>query len=229
MSGIAAKRMTNEELAAIAETVAKKHGYQDATASFMVCRDLKLRWTRSCTWISLELADYLAVLDAETIAAILEETFRRIEDRSMNTAAYESAVMSKEFRDANRATYIVRSHAVETEPAGVPDVQASYERLCRRGMLRRDPELTFCWNLGSDKRLVAQISTSFKTVVFNGRLAYKTFSDGDIDYLVYSTVTHATKKTLSPDDTQRAKELVDSYPDAMAHRRAFEEQDFLSY
>ncbi len=229
MSGIAQKKMTNKELAAIAETVAKKHGYQEAAASFMVNRDLKLRWTRSYTWISLELADYLAVLDAETIAAILEETFRRIEGKSMDTTAYENAVMSKEFKDANRATYIARSHAVETEPAGVPDVQASYERLCRRGMLKRDPELTFCWSIGSNKRLVAQISTAFKTVVFSDRLAYKPFSDGDIDFLVYSTVTHATKKTLSPDDTQRAKELVDSYPDAMAHRRAFEALDFLAY
>ncbi len=230
MSGkIAQKNMTNEELATIARTVAKKHGYEEATASFMGNKDAKIRWTRSWSWISLEVTDYLAVLDAETMAECLEEIFHRIETGEPSVCpVYEGAVMSKEFRDANRATFIRRSYSNMTGAEGTPDVQASYERLCNRGMLKHDPELTFRWKLGTTRNIAMHASAIFKTVIFNDRLADAELSDEDVDYLVYCAVIRATRKGLSPADSEHAKALMDAYPDAMAHRRALEAQGIVA-
>lgn len=227
MSGTT-QRMTDNELTTIAKTIAKKHGYTDATASFIVVRDAKVRWTRTYQWISLEVADYFAALDAETVAAILEEIFRRIEDRRADATAYENAVLSKEFRDANIAAYLRRSQACPVGAEGVPDVQAAYERLCRRGMLKRDPELTLCWTdrVGD---IAARSSAIFKTVVFSNRLARIVLSDEDLDFLVYGAVIRATRTGLSPADGEHATELTESYPDAMTHMRTFEEQGIRAF
>lgn len=88
---MSAKHMTKEQLTEIVQAEAAKHGYKEAEACFVGIKDLKVKWNRTLSWISLEFSDYLDTLPPSAIKALVADTFKTIKTGKAGIARHSSA------------------------------------------------------------------------------------------------------------------------------------------
>lgn len=224
--------MTNEQLTEIVRAEAAKHGYTDSNARFVKIMELKVRWTRTHDWISMEFSDYLDVLSPTAMKALVAGTFNAITtgNRAEYSAAFRRSIGSKKFFKANRDKYLTRCRLIHhTEYAGVPDVSAAALRLYGKGLIEPLPDLMMAWKDFPTDRVPFQASGAFKTVVFNTSLFQdpegnvRPIDEDCLDYLVYCGILKAGCMLPTDEDRTRMAELARAYPDrASIIERLFE-------
>jgi len=70
--------MTNEELTAVVAKVARAYGYNDVHAEFQAFKEFRIRWSRTYTWISMEVSDYLNTAPVKVLDSLLDTLFQKI-------------------------------------------------------------------------------------------------------------------------------------------------------
>lgn len=214
--------MTNEQLTEIVRAEAAKHGYKDSNAHFVRIMDLKVRWTRSFDWISMEFSDYLDVLSPTAVKALVAGVFNAIKtgDKAEYGAAFSRSIGSKKFFKANRDKYLTRCKLIHhTEYEGVPDVSAAAARLYGKGIIAPLPDLMMAWKNFPTARVPFQASGAFKTVVFNTSLFQdpkgnvRPIDEDCLDYLVYCGILKAGCLLPTSEDRAKMAELARAYPD----------------
>lgn len=128
--------MNNTEINELVKPIAKRYGFEKASAEFTAYSDFKVRWTRSYTWIDMTVSDYLKKAPEGVIADVIELLLNKIKgieaEYSDRTCEY---LTSQEFRDENLKTFLKRKHftahpeadeikkILEDEGVDIPDLK----------------------------------------------------------------------------------------------------------
>ena len=70
--------MTDEELTAIVKKVAEGHGYKEVQAGFKAFKELRIRWSRTYSWINMEVSDYLNTAPDGILLSLFDTLFQKI-------------------------------------------------------------------------------------------------------------------------------------------------------
>lgn len=177
--------MDNAQLTAMVQRIGQEFNYKDASATFEEFRDFKVRWKRSYQWIELEISDYLQQAPESVVEHLLRCIFSKIRG---DDADYPDDVVdyidSDEFRAANRITYLQRYKCIIDDGR----LQASYDRLVEKGLLKRDDRLVFRY-IAAPGATAGSSSNLLKTVFIREKVA----EDPELlDLVVYYHSTHAS-------------------------------------
>ncbi len=179
----------------IMEEVGRKHGYTDVTAEFTAFRDFKIKWSRSMTWASFEVSDYLEDAPGEILRDLVEMTFRKIKGE-MEVKFPESVrdwITSPEFVRNHRPTYLRRYVGLSEGTQGKNlDLAESYDRLVESGLLERDDDLCIRWGRQNSKS-IGRSSVLMRVVAINDILDREDMYEDAIDYALYSEIAKVNR------------------------------------
>lgn len=198
----------NEALNALVARVGKENGYQDAGAEFTAFKDFKIRWSRTYTWIRMEISDYLRGAEEGIIESILRTLFGKIKGEEVG---YDDSVVgfleSDEFSERNRASYIARCRGA------VPDdgaLEESLRRLRKRKLVKPGSDIRLLWGT-TDGKYAGSSSVLMKVATINGKL--RDADEDVLDFAVYSQIAHI-QMGFNPKSEFRGEEyqaLLDKY------------------
>ena len=199
----------DEALNALVAKLGKENGYDDAGAEFAGFKDFKIRWSRTCDWIRMEVSDYLRNTEEGIVEGILRTLFGKIRG---NDDEYPGEAVeyleSHEFVEKNQSSYIQRTRGIAADDSGI--LEESMKRLRKRRLVRNDADLKVFWDSSRNDR-IGTASPLMKVATVNARL--KDADENVLDFAVYSQVTHI-QMGFNPRSRERAKEygaLLDKY------------------
>ena len=174
----------DEALNALVARVGKENGYEDAGAEFTGFKDFKIRWSRTYTWIRMEVSDYLRNTEENILESILRTLFSKIKgveaDYPEETVGY---LESHEFVERNQDSYIQRARGLTEDDSGI--LEESMRRLRKRKLIRKDADLKVLWD-SRGKGNVGRSSTLMKVAAVNAKL--RDADENVLDFAVYSQV-----------------------------------------
>ena len=196
-----------------------RNGFDEIQAEFSAFRDFKLKWTRSCKWISFEVSDYLKNAPEHVIRSLAETVFARIrgEDRTAYSEEVCNYLNSREFLEENQGMYLKRFRGIsETARGESIDLLDCYRRLAERGLVEYDPDLVIRWNSVEDRsRKVGRSSVLMRTIVMNPMLDSEDIPEETLDYALYSQICHVNLGfgPTRDDDAERYEAMLAIYPE----------------
>ena len=211
----------------IFEAIGRKYDYPEVTATWDECRDLKVSWIRTSTYIDIYIPDYLKGLESKDMKAMADLLFKRITMCSQdpypkNVVEY---LTSQEFRDKNVPTYLKRTTRVSPGHNHV-DLSDSVARLKDQGLLSdQDLEgvtLRYCGELGD---IAFRSSVLMKCALIHRRLDVCSIPWDIMDFLVYCAVKCASIGFTEDGAAFRegVTDVIDGYPDAKTYKKALSE------
>ena len=117
-----------------------RNGYKDITAEFSAFRDFKLKWTRSCKWISFEVSDYLRNAPQSVIESLAETVFAKIggQDRTRYSEEVCEYLNSERFLRDNQDFFLKRFRGISQTPCEENvNLTEIYMRLVDRRLVER--------------------------------------------------------------------------------------------
>ena len=208
-------RMLNRAL----QNAGRRNGFEDIQAEFAAFRDFKLKWTRSCRWISFEVSDYLRNAPENVMQSLAETVFAKIrgEDRTFYSEEVCDYLNSKEFLEENQEMYLKRFRGIsETARGEYIDLLDCYRRLEEQGLVEHDPRLVIRWSsVGDRSRKVGRSSVLMRTIVMNQVLDSEDVSEETLDYALYSQISRVNLgfRPTREDDAERYGAMLDRHPD----------------
>lgn len=138
---------------AIANEIGARHGYEEVELEATPFRDIKIKWTWSYRWISIELCDYFLSMPEDAARDLFERFFAALESGEGTEALFGGAfgdwVASDLFRESQRDVYYDRMHlAGERESGDLADMR---DELIRMGILN-DAGIDVRWSPAIDSR-----------------------------------------------------------------------------
>lgn len=200
--------ISKEQLTNIAAKVGARNGYDDVEAEFSPFRDFKMKWSRTRTWISFEVSDFLKHAPEDVLEELFGTIFRKIEsdpDATYTTRVREY-LTSEDFVRYNQSAYVRRYRG--TEPAG-ERVAETYRDLVDEGLIEDDPHVVLLESKG--RGLVAGAASALMHVLVVNR----DIAEGDDDELLrYVVFAHARRiqQGFSPEDPWAYERSLDDYP-----------------
>ena len=200
--------ISKEQLTNIAAKVGARNGYDSVEAEFSPFRDFKMKWQRSLTWISFEVADYLKHAPEDVLEELFGTIFRKIESNpdARYTTRVKEYLTSEDFVRVNQPVYVRRYRG--TEPAG-DRVAETYRDLVDEGLIEDDPHVMLLQSKG--RGLVAGASSALMHVLMVNR----DIAEGEDDELLrYVVFAHARRiqQGFSPEDPRAYERSLDDYP-----------------
>lgn len=176
----------NETLSALVAKIGRENGYQDAGAEFQEFQEFRIRWSRTYTWIRMEVSDYLRNADESILESILRTLFGKIKgEESEYSAETVGYLTSHEFVERNQGSYLERARGLTPDDDGI--LEESMARLRKRKLVRDDGDLKVLWD-SSGKNRIGNSSTLMKVASVNAKL--KDAKENVLDFAVYSQVAH---------------------------------------
>ena len=176
----------NETLSALVAKIGKENGYDDAGAEFQDFKEFRIRWSRTYTWIRMEVSDYLKDTEESILESILRTLFGKIKgtesEYSEETVGY---LTSHEFVERNQGRYIERARGLTADSTGV--LEESVARLRKRRLVREDGDLKVLWD-ACGKNRVGNSSALMKVASVNAKL--KDADENVLDFAVYSQIAN---------------------------------------
>lgn len=192
----------------IATKVGERHGYDDVEAELSAFRDFKMKWARSQTWISFEVADYLRHAPEDVLEELFETIFKKIEgntDASYTTRVREY-LTSEDFVKDNQPVYVRRYRG--TEPAG-ERVAETYRDLVDEGLIENDPHIVLLESKG--RGLVAGAASALMHVAVVNRDIAEGDDDELLRYVVFA-MARLIQQGFSPEDPRAYERSLDDFP-----------------
>lgn len=217
----ASKTQENEmsecDIQEIFSSVGKDYGFRSVTAAFSPENDLKVCWMRTGPTIDFWVSDYLESAPEDILESVAEAIYRKI--RGSGDDSYPERVVefliSRDFAKENRESYLQRKGGVSTDRIGRhQDLDASYRRLVRRGLVEREDDLVIGWVPLGTKKDVGNSSVLMRTALLNRRLDNPFMDDDLIDYCLFTQITFVQMGFYqdSRERRERLEELIGSYP-----------------
>lgn len=212
--------ITNEELTAIVSKVAREHKYEDIHAEFQPFKEFRIRWSRTYTWISLEVSDYLAPSPEDILESVFRTLFKKI--KGDEDAGYSDEVrdwfMSEDFRAVNQPKYVERMRGFGKPEGNVYDLDDIVADLEDEFHLPNLDGLVIGWEPWTRTSKVGSASALMRVVSIPGRMDDRTFPEEVLRYIVFR---HLARIALgfNPDggsQYDRYDEILDGYPDREA-------------
>ena len=200
--------MDDTQLQNLAETIGRTYGYKDMTARFEPFADFKMKWTRSMTWISLEVADYLKHAPEDVLEELFGTIFKKIEGtpKASYTARVREYLTSEDFVRDSQPVYVRRFRGAEPAEARVHEV---YRDLVDEGLIEDDPRLVLLQSRG--RGLIAGAASTLMHVAMINR----DIAEGDDEDLLRYTVfaqARLIQQGFSPDDPRAYEKGLDDFP-----------------
>lgn len=108
--------ITTERLQKITAPIFAEYGWKDTIVGFAAYKDLKVKWTRSYTWIEMDISDYLDDAPEDVVVSLVDTICRRIRGYM---ADYPESVLaylnSQGFRDVQRPRYLKRQRGTHAD------------------------------------------------------------------------------------------------------------------
>ena len=200
--------ISKEQLTNIAAKVGARHGFDSVEAEFSAFRDFKMKWTRSMTWISLEVADYLKHAPEDVLEELFGTIFKKIEGtpKASYTARVREYLTSEDFVRDSQPVYVRRFRGAEPAEARVHEV---YRDLVDEGLIENDPRLVLLQSRG--RGLIAGAASTLMHVAMINR----DIAEGDDEDLLRYTVfaqARLIQQGFSPDDPRAYEKGLDDFP-----------------
>jgi len=209
--------MTDEELTAAVKKVAGAYGYNDVQAEFQAFKEFRIRWSRTYTWISMEVSDYLNTAPSDILISIMDTLFQKI--KGNEGSAYSDKVSewlcSDDFRRENQPRYAARCRGLSKGTAGsARDLADTVRKLEEEGLVEHDSALLIGWEPRYRTRKTGSCSALMKVVTIPGYMDDEAFPEDILDYVVYRHLAHMSMG-FNPDNGYRGAEyddLLRKYP-----------------
>jgi len=203
--------MTNEELTAVVSNVAKAYGYKDVQAEFQAFKEFRIRWSRTYTWISMEVSDYLNTAPKKVLHSLLDTLFQKIKGQEDTTYADDVCewLCSEEFLEENQQRYASRCRGLSKGTAGsARDLAECVRKLEDEGLVAHDPALLIGWEPRYRTRKTGSCSALMKVVTIPGYMDDESFPEDILDYVVFRHLAHMSMG-FNPDNSYRGAEYDD--------------------
>jgi len=197
----------DERLEGIVREVAKGFGFEEVNARYQPFKTLKINWTRSYNWISMDVSDYLIPAPDSIQASVLETLFGKIRGSEISyTPEVARWLGSDEFLDANQPKYISRCIGMSKSTKGDHrDLQDSFDRLMDMGLVDRMPRLVMGWGPKNHSRKIGTHSVLLKVVTLGAFLDDLKIPQEILDYGLYWNVSKVMLGFI-PDHEERCRE-----------------------
>lgn len=209
---------TNETLSKVFKEVGEKHHYKDVEAEFTAFRDMKIKWTRSYSWIRFDVSDYLTDAPHDVLTSIAETIFGRIagDENACYNEKVAEWVSSNEFVVSKQPTYIRRCRGLGNTTKGeVYDLQDSFDRLVEKGLIKDDDKIYMAWGPEGTGRRTGFSSVLMKTINMSKMLDNEEIPEDILDFSLYAQIAHI-EMGFDPFSTTRVDEYserLESYPE----------------
>lgn len=197
--------------------VGKANGYKDVNASYAAFGDFKVKWSRSYTWISFEVSDYLMGAPDNIMTSLAESVYAKI--KNVGSGDYPQDVCdwlsSPSFVDSNQMLYVKRCRGISRGTVGnCRDLCESVLRLEDEDLVEHDPMLVVRWNSGSTWKASTKSSTLMKVVRVADTLDSFDIPDCVVDYSVYSALIRISQGFGQQSPAKRAEysKMLELYP-----------------
>ena len=209
--------MDNETLTAIVSKVAREFKYEDAGAEFQTFKELRIRWSRTYTWVRFEVSDYLAAAPEDILESVLRTLFKKI--KGDEDAAYTDEAcgwfMSEDFRAVNQPVFIKRMRGFGKPAGEVYDLDDIVADLEDEFHLPNLDGLVIGWEPRTRTNKVGNASTLMRVVSIPGRMDDGKFPEEVLRFIVFR---HLARISLGYDPDggsqhDRYEEILDRYPD----------------
>lgn len=202
----------------IFERVGKEYGFSEVTAEYATFRDMKMKWTRTNDWINFDVSDYLKGAPENVIEGLATATLKKIRGDESDTYTPEIVeyLTSDEFVEKNRATYLKRFRGISEGTQGFHiDLQESYDRLVKKGLVDDDPSLVIRW-AGNARTRIGSSSLLMRVITLTKAIDCDTITDNLIDYALYSQIVHLNLG-FNPEENPmlraaKYQEMLNQYP-----------------
>ena len=206
--------MENEELRNLVMRIAKKHGFEQASAKFCPFRDFKIRWTRNHVWVDFEISDYLEDTPEDIMEELMETVIGRMLGEKRNyPKSVKTWLQSDEFCNEHQIIYLRRVVGLSDSDKGeAKDLMESYGRLVSEGLAEDDPNCLIRWIHGRSN----QSSALMKIVMISDRLDSEDVDDDVVDYALFKELENIRCRDLGNPEKARAdvKKALSEYPKA---------------
>ena len=180
----------NNDVSKIFEKAGKYYGFEEVQVEFSAFRDLKLKWARSCKWISFEVSDYLRNAPENVIESLAATVFKGIRDggKLVYSEEVRDWLNSEQFVEDNQATFLWRYRGLSESSKGcVRDLIESYNRLISAGLVKIDPQVVFRWyDFGGHS--TTHSSVLMKVIVVHSMLDNEDVPEEVLDFALYSAL-----------------------------------------
>lgn len=208
----------NEMLTRILAKAGAENGFTEVTAEFVEFRDFKVKWTRSCKWINLQISDYLRNAPEDVLDSLAETIFGKImgipDTRYSNEVC--DFVTSKGFLEDNQPLFIRRFKGISRDSLGDNvDLKDSYNRLIKMGLVKKDNDIQIRWGPRNASKVIGCSSVLMKTVVLNRKLDSGFISEDVVDYALYMMLCriHMGFNHVGSKDHNEYRKAVELYPE----------------
>ena len=173
-------------------TVGREYGYDNVDAEFVAFKELKIKWQRSYGKAEFKVSDYLSDAPADILDDIAKTLFSKI---SGSDAEYPDAMndwmTSREFLEEKQPVYLRRSrNLTRTMRGDHRNLEDSYERLIKSGMIKHDPDVHISWTRDPNVRRVGYCSVLMKVVAISSIFDSTTIPEFVLDYVLYHEFIH---------------------------------------
>ena len=207
-----------ENLKLIFTTVAAEYGFENITAEFSPEHDLKIAWKRAGTWIDFWISDYLEEAPDVVLESLADSICSGILQH--REEGYVSDIVDyltdPEFLRINQGKYLSRVNgASRTGEGRHKDLEDSYSRLVKDGLIEFDPDIELRWAPLDGANIVGQSSVLMKVACLNRRLDLPNIPDDLLDFALYSQLCFITAGFLKDAKIRNAtyKKNMDIFPD----------------
>lgn len=196
--------------------IGKDFGYDTVEAKFVAFNEFKLRWQRTYTWASFKVSDFLKDAPIDVLEDTATMMFTNISGEECGYSdKFKAWVLSDEFIERNRATYIRRHRNLSKSAEGeVWNLDSVYARLVKEGKLEEDPNIRFVWMDSKASAKATQTSVLMKTITFHIALDSTNMPEFVIEFLLYTACKNMELGRANLGEAYSSHSAGDDFPRA---------------
>ncbi len=202
---------------AVVRTVGKDFGFETVEVTFYPYKELKSKWMKNGSKISLKISDYLLDADNGLLEDYVRALFRRItEGRKIEYSdRINNWLSSDEFLNRNRKKYLNRSRNLSLYTCGdYYDLEELYRDLIAQALIDGTRGVRITWTKRPNRRRVGYCSLLMKVVTVSSALDSSSIPAYVPQYVLYHELLHLEMKTssLSANHSRRFRTREREFP-----------------